>query len=496
MRLTFPLSLKVSLWLLLNLVLLGAVGLGFIVAQGGVSWSALIDGAAGERVQTLANAIAAEAGAAGDEKRDAVLTRFAATYGAELFLFHNSGRQLAGPPLNPPPALRGQLIMPREGDGPRRDEAGARRPGPRAEPDEAPPPPPPREPPERARERGRGRLYLHTVAPAGHWIALRVPFNRADGSLPEPATLFMRVSSRWALLRLLDLQPWLLAGAAVLACSVVFWLPFVRGITRSLSQLTAATGRIAEGRFDTRVPEKRRDEIGALGHSVNTMAARLDTLVNGQKRFLGDVAHELCSPLARLQLATEILETRAEPPLHEHIADVREEVQRMSDLVNELLAFTKAGLRPRDAMLDPVALAPLVQRVLAREDPAARLTADVPANSHVLADAALLERALGNLVRNALRYAPTGAITLTTRRDAAHVLLTLTDEGPGVPPEALARLGEPFYRPDAARTSEAGGTGLGLAIVRSSITACGGTVMFRNGTPRGFAAEITLAASG
>ena len=304
--------------------------------------------------------------------------------------------------------------------------------------------------------------------------------------------VIIRTDSLWTLARLLRLGPGLAVGAGALVLSLLFWLPLIGSITRSLTRLNRATDRIAEGEFTTRVELSRRDELGHLGHSVNRMAERLDTLVNGQKRFLGDVAHELGSPLGRLQVATEILESRADPALRPHVADVREEVQHMATLVNELLAFTKAGLRPRDVQLTPVALTPLVQRMLAREDPAQRATANLAADLTVLADAELLERALANLIRNALRYAPTGPITLTALAKATVVNITVADTGPGVPVEALARLGEPFYRPDAARNHESGGTGLGLAIVRSGITACGGTVVFRNRTPHGLETEITL----
>ena len=166
----------------------------------------------------------------------------------------------------------------------------------------------------------------------------------------------------------------------------------------------------------------------------------------------------------------------------------------MATLVNELLAFTKAGLRPRAAELAAVELAPLVHDMLAREAAAARVTLPVPAGLAVRADAPLLSRALGNLVRNALRYAgDAGPITLTARRDGARVFVSVEDVGPGVPPEALARLGEPFYRPEAARTRETGGVGLGLSIVRSAAAACGGEVRFANRAPRGFTAEIALA---
>lgn len=304
--------------------------------------------------------------------------------------------------------------------------------------------------------------------------------------------MLIRADSVWTLVGLVRIGPWLSIAAGVMALSLLFWLPLVRSITRCLKSLTGATERIAEGEFSTRIYLARRDELGHLGHSVNRMAERLDTLVNGQKRFLGDVAHELGSPLGRLQVATEILESRADLALQPHIVDVREEVQHMAMLVNELLAFTKAGLRPRDAQLATITLAPLVQRVLAREDQNQRVSITLDPSLTVLADAELLERALANLIRNARRYAPSGPITLTARTFDGTVKLNLSDEGPGVPSEALNRLGEPFYRPDAARSNEAGGTGLGLAIVRAALIACQGTATFQNRNPNGFIAELTL----
>ena len=224
------------------------------------------------------------------------------------------------------------------------------------------------------------------------------------------------------------------------------------------------------------------------------MLFRSESNATGQKRFIGDIAHELGSPLARMQFATSILEERAGKDLAPAVADVREEVQHMSELVSELLAFTRAGLRPREVKLAEVTLAPLVAKVLDREDAIGKVIVHLPADLRVLADEPLLSRALGNLVRNAVRYAgDAGEIQLeavTAVGDS--VTLTVSDGGPGVPPEALARLGEPFYRPESARTRETGGVGLGLAIVRSAVEACGGTLRFSNRVPNGFQAEITL----
>ncbi|MFM9030763.1 MAG: sensor histidine kinase [Opitutaceae bacterium] len=530
MKVSYPLSLKVSLWLALNLLLLAALGVGFFVAQGGLGWSALVAGPSGDRAQSLVSAIAGEAAAASGEARHAVLKRFGDTYGVEFMLFGFGETQLAGRPADLPAAVRERLELrgglrgfgirggpgtyapPREGeaDGSRRREQAERmwREGKekggremREPPDRA------RPPPELARKGDlpfagpvdwrAPRFILRTDQPSAYWIGLRVPFVTPErGGRTPPALLVARVGSLWKLLHLIGLEAWFLAAGGVLALAVLCWLPLVRSITRPLAQLTAATGRIAEGRLDTRVDASRRDELGRLGESVNRMAVRLDAQMTGQKRFLGDVAHELCSPIARLQLATGILAERAPNDLRETVADVRDEVQQMSTLVNELLAFTKAGMQTREVELKPVPLPPLAQETLAREDPAGKVNLEIPDGMVVRADAALLARALGNLVRNALRYAgDSGPVQVAATREGGQVVVTVDDDGPGVPPADLDRLGEPFFRPELARTREGGGVGLGLAIVRTSIAPCGGEVRFSNRAPRGFRAEIRLSAA-
>ncbi len=157
----------------------------------------------------------------------------------------------------------------------------------------------------------------------------------------------------------------------------------------------------------------------------------------------------------------------------------------MSTLVNELMAFTKAGMQPRDVALTAVDLEPLARDVLAREGADERVAVAIAPGLSAQADADLLGRALGNLVRNALRYAgDAGPVSVSAIREGNRVVLAVEDQGPGVPPADLDRLGEPFFRPELARTREGGGVGLGLAIVRSSIAACQGEVRFaRTGYP-------------
>jgi two-component system sensor histidine kinase CpxA len=507
-KVTYPLSLKVFVWLLLNLLLLAGLGVGFFVYQGGIGWDALVAGTSGTRAQATANVIAGEAAAAVNaEGAQAVLDRFGAAYGADFYLFRGDEAQLAGTAVELPPEVKARIdLWPLRGFGGRGEFGpGARDPrrapdfkGPRREPPDRPKrepgemvrrEPPPFDPAERA-----GRFVVRTGTPTAYWVGLRVPIAFGErGRFVLPGVMLVRVGSLWGLLHFLDLQTWLLAGTGVLLLSVLFWLPLVRGITVALGQLTAATEQIADGRFDARVPADRRDEIGKLGDSVNRMAARLDAHMNGQKRFLGDVAHELCSPLARLQMATGILDERAPVELRGTVEDVRDEVQQMSTLVNELLAFTKAGLQRRDIELTSLPLAPLVQSAIEREGGGERVTVSVPTELQIRGDTDLLTRALANLVRNALRYADASEkISVSARREGERVIVAVDDHGPGVPPEALDRLGEPFFRPEAARTRELGGVGLGLSIVRSAVVACGGEIRFSNRTPRGFRAEVLL----
>jgi two-component system sensor histidine kinase CpxA len=261
--------------------------------------------------------------------------------------------------------------------------------------------------------------------------------------------------------------------------------------------MTLATGRIAEGHFATRVSHRRNDELGILGEAINRMAARLEGFVGGQKRFLGDVSHELCSPLARIQVALGILEQHADERQRAYVQDVREEVEQMSSLVNELLSFSRAGLRPRDLTLEPVALAALLERVARREGlNAGQLETHIEPALRARAEPELLGRALANLLRNSARYSGgAGPIVVSAVAQGERVVLTVADAGPGVPPETLEQIFDPFFRLESSRSRETGGVGLGLAIVKTCVEACGGTVTARNRHPSGLQVDIALAAA-
>lgn len=469
-----PLALKVSFWLLLNLLLIaGLGGVWLLSAGGGLTWNALISGPIGRNAQGFAEATFGDLRNLPRRSWDETLERAAAEQGVRLAVYGEGFRLLAGDVGDPPPLLKGKfpttVRRPPPGPGGFDGPPGGPRSAPLA----------PREP----------RVLLRDADTGEFWLAVQL------GMPGRPReVLVIRVPGIWRLLDFLDLDVGLTLGGTAIAGSVLLWLPFVLAHSRALRRLGRATEAIAGGRFDTRVPEKGRDELAALGASINRMTGRLERLVDGQKRFLGDIAHELGSPLGRMQMGVGILEERAPAGLQSAVADVREEVGHMSDLVAELLAFTRAGLLPREAVRTRVELAPLVARAVAREAAADAAAVEVPEGMAALGDSDLLTRAVANLVRNAIRHAGRdGGIVVRARAYEDRVELVVEDGGPGVPPEALARLGEPFFRPESARARETGGAGLGLAIVRAAVEACGGAVVFANREPRGLRVTLRLA---
>jgi two-component system sensor histidine kinase CpxA len=291
-----------------------------------------------------------------------------------------------------------------------------------------------------------------------------------------------------------DPLPWIVVSGVVVLISVLFWIPMVRNITRPLARMTGATEKIAEGSFDITINEPRSDEIGRLATAISHMTTRLSALVQGQKRFLGDVAHELGSPLARIQFGLGALEQRVKGEGRERVKDVMEDVDHLSNLVNELLAFSRADIKASTVKLESTRLLPIVQTAVKRENTrSVEVDVDIGPEIHVLASTELLTRAMANLVRNAVKYAgQSGPIVITAEETKEIVKIVVRDHGPGVPAGLLDQLFEPFFRPELSRDRDSGGVGLGLAIVKTCVETCQGTVSAANLQPNGFAIKISL----
>jgi two-component system sensor histidine kinase CpxA len=325
-----------------------------------------------------------------------------------------------------------------------------------------------------------------------YWIGVRVRSTDEAGRLRGPTTLLLASQSLLSGGVLLDPSTiWFMA--AVLLGSALFWIPLVRRITVPLRKMRDAAGQMSRGNFETRLTIERGDEIGSLAQSLNHLGTRLNESVTGQKRFLGDIAHELGSPLARMQFGLGIIEQQAPPALQPLLEDVREEVGQMSALLAEIHQFTKAGLHS-ELHLENVLLEDVLKQAVAQENlPDAIVRSQIPPGTTVRADSRYLQRAIANVLRNSLRYAgDSGTLWVDSKRSGEHLILSLADEGPGVPADLLHRLCDPFFRTESARTRETGGVGLGLAIVKRCVEACGGTINIRNRSPHGLIVELAL----
>jgi two-component system sensor histidine kinase CpxA len=166
----------------------------------------------------------------------------------------------------------------------------------------------------------------------------------------------------------------------------------------------------------------------------------------------------------------------------------------MSELIEDLLFYSRTRNAPITIPTEAVLLAPLVDEVIDREGLADKgILTNVPPDLSVQASSAHLRRAIANLLRNAQQYAGESGhveVAATVKDGSAHIFVT--DHGPGIPEEELEQVFAPFYRVEYARSRRTGGTGLGLAIVKSSIEACGGTVSCRNLHPSGLQVEMIL----
>lgn len=338
----------------------------------------------------------------------------------------------------------------------------------------------------------KSRLVMTTQDPTRHWAGTRILLFAGPSAPPITGILLAVSDSITGNGFFFDPLPWIAVTVVVIILSVLVWIPLVGNITRPLTRMTRAAEEIANGRFDVAIREKRNDEIGRLGNAINHMTSRLSSFVNGRKRFLGDVAHELGSPIARIQFGLGILEQHSDADNRKRVADVMEDVSHMSGLVNELLSFSRAEMKKSGLVLQTTALLPIVERAVRRETkPEDEMIIQVDPSIRVLADPELLTRAISNIVRNAVKYAAgSGPITIMAETGKNQATIRIRDNGPGVPEKYLDQLFEPFFRPESARDRDSGGVGLGLAIVKTCIERCEGTVVAGNLQPGGF--EVTI----
>ncbi|UXH38725.1 sensor histidine kinase [Pseudomonas promysalinigenes] len=288
---------------------------------------------------------------------------------------------------------------------------------------------------------------------------------------------------------------WPLSALGIaLVVLTLFSLLVTLSITRPLSRLRGAVHDLGQATYQQNSLARlaaRRDEFGVLATDFNKMGARLQSLIGSQRQLLRDVSHELRSPLARLRIALALAE-RAETEQRQALwPRLTRECDRLEDLISEIL--TLARVDAEQAHAEPVDINALLGSV--RKDaqlsaPEQEVKLEAQLGLTLQGWPTLIERAVDNLLRNALRFNPAGQpIEISARREQEKVVLSVRDHGPGAAPEHLAQLGEPFFR---APGQEAAGHGLGLAIARKAAERHGGGLVLENHPQGGFVARLEL----
>jgi two-component system sensor histidine kinase BaeS len=264
-------------------------------------------------------------------------------------------------------------------------------------------------------------------------------------------------------------------GTAAIALLVAFALS-----GRSLqpvSELTAAAHRMRQGDLEVRVVPRGDDEIGRLGRAFNEMAQRLGDNERTKRQMVGDVAHELRSPVTNLRCGLEAIQDGLVAPDRDRIDALHSETLLLQRLITDLqdLALAEAGGLALERQ--PVDVAEIVRRAVGADQGGAPVRVAIdPRAAEVTADAGRLEQILRNLVSNARRHTPDdGRIDIRATRDGGQVRIAVADTGSGIQAEHLPHVFDRFYRADPSRDRATGGAGLGLAIVRRLVEAHGGT---------------------
>jgi signal transduction histidine kinase len=274
----------------------------------------------------------------------------------------------------------------------------------------------------------------------------------------------------------------LVIGATGLLC----WLASI-GVISPIRRIAVTIAHFGQGDLAARVPINRTDEIGQLGRSFNQMAERLQRLIASERRLLGDISHEVRSPLARLKFAVKLARTAPDP--HAALDRIERDVDRITALVADIVEITFIEGDPTVQDVALVRLAAITDEVvrdcaLEAQFRGCGINVGGALAGRVLGNRELLRRAVENVVRNAIRYAPQGSeIHIELREDAREASIVVRDFGPGVPEDTLTRIFDPFFRVEEARDTNGGGSGMGLSIAKRAVQLHHGCIRAENAAP-------------
>jgi signal transduction histidine kinase len=243
------------------------------------------------------------------------------------------------------------------------------------------------------------------------------------------------------------------------------------------------------------VQSRREDEIGQLARSFNQMADRLQKLIVSERRLLGDISHELRSPLARLKFAIKLARTSADSKTA--LDRIERDVDRIAALVADIVEFNFIECGPAAQEAGTARVADIMDDVIRdcaveAEIRGCRIAVTGRLAGEIAGNRELLRRAVENVLRNGIRYSPDHSIIdVSVSENTYTAAITIRDCGPGVPEQALTQIFDPFFRVEEARNAMGGGSGLGLSIAKQAVQVHHGTITAENASP-GLRVQIIL----
>jgi signal transduction histidine kinase len=331
------------------------------------------------------------------------------------------------------------------------------------------------------------RLLRDRPPPHIRDMAMRVEREQGPVMLRRAFVLAQRTGDGWTViqawqganLRWYAITLSLMAGIFILLLLPAYWV--ARRITQPIRQLAEGAATESPERAEP-LPLTGPPEVRAVGAAYNYMRARIADYLNERTAMLVAIAHDLRTPMTRLSFRLEQLPDAAR-------AKAQADVEEMRAMVTDLLDYMRGGSAGAERVrIDLSAIVETLADDLA--DMGQDVTVTRSARAVVRGDAVGLRRCVANLVENAVRYGGSARIAIAVT--GGRITVAVEDDGPGVPPDTIDRLCEPFYRGEVSRNRETGGVGLGLAIARSIAESHGGAIGFANRAEGGLCASLAL----
>lgn len=271
----------------------------------------------------------------------------------------------------------------------------------------------------------------------------------------------------------------LLAGVMSMGISIA--------VTSPIDEFISVAREISKGNFSKRIKVRGHSELAQMAQAMNYMCGELEQLEENRRKFVSDASHELKTPLATIKLISDSLVSTENPDIYivrDFLGDLSEEVDRLTRIINKLLALTKMENRKTSLNLEYINIADLVTKVIKKLTVTAKnkniylhADGDISSPIETMADFDKLTEVIYNITDNAIKYTDSGGeVTVGVSATGENVTVKIADNGPGIPDSEKDKIFERFYRLDDSRARDTGGTGLGLAIAREAVLMHGGKI--------------------